>query len=125
MSVLFLCRTSILSALYHHGWYLLTSTDISKKQSDTDSLIFKIGICPLATSFFAVSFNESDKIRLIGAPDELISAVQTTFGYSYIKREAWIYSNRAYEFKLYSLVDSYFLANLKMIIVGMVLHGVR
>jgi hypothetical protein len=92
---------SVLSALHHHGWYLLTSTDISKKQQDKDSLIFQLGVPPAPTSFFAVSFNEWDKLRLIGAPPELISAVQQTLGASSIQSEEWVYSRTAYQFKLY------------------------
>jgi len=73
---------SVLSALHHHGWNLLTSTDVSKKEQDKDTLIFQFDIPPAATSFFAVSFNELDKLRLIGAPPQLISAVQQTIGTS-------------------------------------------
>ncbi|CAF0781562.1 unnamed protein product [Rotaria sp. Silwood1] len=91
---------SILSALHHHGWYLLTATDISKKQQDKDSLIFQLGIPPPSTSFFAVSFNERDKLRLIDAPQDLIRAVQQTIGTDEIQREEWVYSNTAYQFKL-------------------------
>ncbi|CAF3029619.1 unnamed protein product [Rotaria sp. Silwood2] len=97
------CRVmmlSILSALHHHGWYLLMSTDVSKKQQDKDSLIFQLGAPQPATSFFAVSFNEGDKLRLIGAPHELIRAVQQTIGIDEIQREEWVYSQAAYQFKL-------------------------
>jgi hypothetical protein len=92
---------SILSALYHHGWYLLTSTDVSKKQQDKDSIIFQLGVPPPATSFFAVSFNEWDKLRLIGVPPELIPPVHQAIGTSEIQREEWIYNQNAYQFKLY------------------------
>jgi hypothetical protein len=100
---------SVLSALHHNGWYLLTSTDVSKKQADKDTLIFQLGVPPPTTSFFAVSFNEGDKLRLIGAPHELISAVQQTIGASAIQREEWIYSQTAYQFKLYVTFFYYFL----------------
>ncbi|CAF1260632.1 unnamed protein product [Rotaria sp. Silwood1] len=91
---------SVLSALYHQGWYLVASTDVSKKKSDKDSLIFQLGIPPPSTSFFAVSFNERDKLRLIGASHELIRAVQQTIDKDTIQREEWIYSETAYQFKL-------------------------
>ncbi|CAF0797145.1 unnamed protein product [Adineta steineri] len=91
---------SVLSALHHQGWYLLMSTDISKKQADKDSLIFQLGTPPPPTSFFSVSFNELDKLRLISAPPELISAVQQIIGTSEIQREEWVYSQTAYQFKL-------------------------
>ncbi|CAF1074027.1 unnamed protein product [Rotaria sordida] len=91
---------SVLSALHHHGWYLLMSTDVSKKQQDKDLLIFQLGVPPQSTSFFAVSFNEWDKLRLIGAPHDLIRAVQQTIGTNVIQREEWVYSQTAYQFKL-------------------------
>jgi hypothetical protein len=78
---------SVLSALHHHGWNLLKSTDVFKKEQDKDTLIFQFGIPLTATSFFAVSFNELDKLRLIDVPPELISAVQQTIGTSEIQRE--------------------------------------
>jgi hypothetical protein len=92
---------TILSALHHHGWYLLTSTDVSKKQQDKDSIIFQLGVPPPATSFLSVSFNEWDKLRLIGAPPELISSVHRAIGTNEIQREEWVYDQSAYQFKLY------------------------
>jgi hypothetical protein len=92
---------SILSVLHHHGWYLVTSTDVSKKQQDKDSIIFKLGVPPPATSFFSVSFNEWDKLRLISAPPELISSVPQAIGTNEIQREEWVYDQSAYQFKLY------------------------
>ncbi|CAF0959263.1 unnamed protein product [Adineta steineri] len=90
----------ILSALYNTGWYLLTSTHISKKPYDKDSLIFELGIPPSPTSFFSVSFNDYDKLNLICAPSELIPAVQQTLGQETIQREEWCDSGTAYHFKL-------------------------
>ncbi|CAF4235452.1 unnamed protein product, partial [Adineta steineri] len=90
----------ILSALYNKGWYLLTSTHISKKPYDKDSLIFQLGIPPSPTSFFSVSFNDYDKLNLICAPSELIPAVQQTLGQETILREEWCDSGTAYHFKL-------------------------
>jgi hypothetical protein len=92
---------TILSALHHYGWNLLISTDVSKKQQDKDSLIFQLDVPPPPTSFFTVTFNEYDKLRLIGAPPELISAVQQAIGVAEIQREEWIYNQTAYQFKMY------------------------
>ena len=78
---------NILSVLHNHGWFLLASTDISKKHIDKDSLIFQFGIRPSQTTFFSVSFHDSDKLRLICAPKELISVVQQTLGLANIQRE--------------------------------------
>ncbi|CAF0781516.1 unnamed protein product [Rotaria sp. Silwood1] len=91
---------SIISALYHEGWHLTTATYVSKRQQDNDSLIFCLDVPPPLTSFFAVSFNERDKLRLIGAPYDLISVVRETIGTKDIEREEWIYSEAAYQFKL-------------------------
>ena len=102
---------TILSTLHQYGWNLLTSTDVSKKQQDKDTLIFQLGAPPPATSFFVVSFNERDKLRLIGAPPELISAVQQTIGSNEIQREEWIYDRTAYQFKLYVIFFLFFNLN--------------
>lgn len=96
----FLFRLHILSALHNHGWYLLISTDISKKQLDKDVLIFQHGVIPTRTSFFAISFNEYDKLRLIGAPPELITPVQESLDPDDIQREEWYEEGIAYQFKL-------------------------
>ncbi len=93
----------MLSALYNHGWYLLTSTDISKKQFDKDSLIFQQGTRPCQTAFFSISFNEYNKLRLIGIPPELIAAVRQCFNTYGILREEWLKGGTAYQFKLYNL----------------------
>ncbi|CAF1143061.1 unnamed protein product [Rotaria sordida] len=91
---------TVLSALYHHGWYLLTAADVSKKEQDKDSLFFRLGSPPSLTPFFAVSFNESDKLRLIGAPENLIEPVQQTIGRANIQREEWRDNGAAYQLKL-------------------------
>lgn len=96
----FLFRIHVLSALHNHGWYLLTSTDVSKKQLDKDTLIFLLGIPPPQTAFFAVSFNDHDKLRLIGIPADLIPAVQRTLGPANIQKEEWRDGGAAYQFKL-------------------------
>ncbi len=96
-----LFRINILSVLHNNGWFLLASTDISKKQIDRDSLIFQFGVPPPQTTFFSVSFNDYDKLRLICAPKELIPVVQQTLGLANIQREEWRDGGLAYQFKLY------------------------
>ncbi|CAF0859540.1 unnamed protein product [Rotaria sp. Silwood1] len=91
----------ILSALYKHGWYLLTSTQISKRLYDKDSLIFQLRVPQPETSFFAISFNDYDKLRLICVPHELIPLVQQTLGKAMIQREAWCDGGKVYQFKLH------------------------
>ncbi|KAI9639662.1 uncharacterized protein MKK02DRAFT_39984 [Dioszegia hungarica] len=61
----------VLHALLENGWHLSLSTDLSKKSMDKDTLIFKSG--PAVQRFiFPVSFNESDKIRLIDPPHDRV-----------------------------------------------------
>jgi hypothetical protein len=92
---------AILSALHQRGWHLLISTDVCRTEQDKDSLIFQRGASQAATPFFAVSFNETDKLLLIGVPPELIPEVHQAIGPSEIQREEWVYGRNAYQFKLY------------------------
>ncbi|CAK9785251.1 hypothetical protein CC85DRAFT_285353 [Cutaneotrichosporon oleaginosum] len=61
--------------LLHHlsnaGWHLAASTDLSKKSWDKDSLMFRAGP-PVHRIIFAVTFNETDKIRIIDPPNDSI-----------------------------------------------------
>lgn len=61
----------VLHGLAAIGWHVLVSADLTKKQYDKDSIFFKSGP-PLQRYMFAVSFNESDKIRIIDAPNETV-----------------------------------------------------
>lgn len=91
----------VLSSLHNRGWFLLTSTDVSKKQLDKDTLIFILGVPPPCTSFFAVSFNDYDKLRLIEVPVELIEPVQQILGSDTIQKEDWKENGLYYQIKLY------------------------
>ncbi|CAF0821383.1 unnamed protein product [Adineta ricciae] len=90
----------VLSALHNRGWFLLSSTDISKKALDKDCLIFQLGPPPKQTSFFSVAFDDYDKLRLINVPPELIPAVRQSLGQEIIQREEWRDGGHAYQFKL-------------------------
>jgi len=92
--------TTILSTLYHSGWQLQMSTDISKKVRDKDSLFFRSGPLPSPASFFSISFNEGDKLRLIGAPPKVINSVKSVLGGT-IQSEEWKSKDIAYQFKLH------------------------
>lgn len=59
----------ILHALAAVGWELVFAADLTKKSYDKDTLFFKAA-APVQRYFFSISFNESDKIRLIDAPDQ-------------------------------------------------------
>ncbi|KAK4685354.1 hypothetical protein P7C73_g4804, partial [Tremellales sp. Uapishka_1] len=60
----------VLHALSHQGWDLHTSCDLSKRGFDKDSLFFRYRPERLHVQrqFFAISFNETDKVRLIDSP---------------------------------------------------------
>lgn len=90
----------ILSTLYHSGWSILTSTNIWKSLEDQDTLVFRFGPIPSPTSFFAVAFYESDKLRLIGAPEATINIVRQTIGPDQVQREEWFDEARTYQFKM-------------------------
>jgi hypothetical protein len=94
---------------------------VSKKQLDKDTLIFVLGIPPLQTAFFSVSFNDYDKLRLIGVPPELIPAVQQTLGLANIQKEEWRDGGAAYQFKLYEEFRIIF--ETLFLFLDVVLHG--
>jgi len=92
----------ILAYLYSIGWVLYASTDVSKKRLDKDTLIFRKVQPPPVARWVSISFNQHDRLRLIGAPPELISAVQNLLrSMRFIQQEFWKERhNNAYEFKL-------------------------
>jgi len=67
----------LLAHLYRMGWILHASTDVSKKEYDKDSLFFRKQQSPPPESeWISISFNEWDKLRLIGANLDLIKATK-------------------------------------------------
>lgn len=62
----------VLHALGNAGWHLAVAADLSKKGWDKDTLFFKPGP-PRQRYFFSVSFNESDKVRLIDSPNPQVT----------------------------------------------------
>ncbi|CAL8108989.1 unnamed protein product [Orchesella dallaii] len=60
--------TGILRVMAQQGWNLLQATDTSKKESDKDSLFFDRGVPEADVSLIALSFNMSDRIRIVDAP---------------------------------------------------------
>jgi hypothetical protein len=69
----------VLHALAATGWVLHTSCDMTKKALDKDTLFFRacppVQVCAHRDGtdekrfFFSISFNETDKIRLIDSPN--------------------------------------------------------
>ncbi|WWD02829.1 hypothetical protein V865_000871 [Kwoniella europaea PYCC6329] len=71
----------ILHALSAIGWDIHMSCDLTKKSFDKDTLILH-SVQPRQKYYFSISFNESDKIRIIDPPDgrvrdAFLRAVQT------------------------------------------------
>jgi len=89
----------IMSTLYHLGWDLIMSTDISKKAMDKDTIVYRQGEIPSPCTFMAISFSEGDKLRLVRPPNDVINAVKASWGGS-IQKESWKLQNVAWEFKL-------------------------
>ncbi|WWD17427.1 hypothetical protein CI109_101868 [Kwoniella shandongensis] len=61
----------ILHALSAVGWDIHMSCDLSKKSYDKDT-IFLHSVPPRQRYYFAISFNESDKIRIIDPPNDYV-----------------------------------------------------
>ena len=67
----------LLAELFRLGWILHASTDVSKKSGDKDTLLFrKQQAPPPASDFLAISFNQYDRLRTIGAPPELVQSIK-------------------------------------------------
>jgi hypothetical protein len=67
----------IFAHLFSQGWILHLNTDVSKSKFDKDSLIFrKQQSPPPASEWIAISFNQADRLRFIGAPQALLADVQ-------------------------------------------------
>lgn len=95
-SRIFMCQ--ILADLYNAGWVLFASTDISKNALDKDSCLFRYQQpAPPPCSWMSISFNRGDRLRLIGAPQEMIAPFGRVLG-SLLQKEGFI-EHGAYEFK--------------------------
>ncbi|KAF0695380.1 Aste57867_13814 [Aphanomyces stellatus] len=73
----------ILRTLKSHGFHIVTSTDMSRSESDKDTLIFRrVQPEETPTTMFSISLNMGDKLRLIDAPplmDTVVSECITQF----------------------------------------------
>jgi hypothetical protein len=101
-SALVLVR-ELLSGLFARGWILTAATDISHKEFDKDTLLFrKQPVPPPAATWMSISFYKGDKLRFIGAPRELIVAFQSLLrSLRLLQSEAMIDTRvNMYEFKM-------------------------
>lgn len=94
----------VLAYLFSIGWILHASTDVSKKEYDKDTLFFrKQQSPPPASDWISISFNMSDRLRLIGAETPLIQDVKgLLLGMGLLQQDlGWKdASSKAWEFKL-------------------------
>ncbi|KAG0278092.1 hypothetical protein BGZ97_009786, partial [Linnemannia gamsii] len=74
---------SVLRAMAVNGWNMIQAADVSKKEHGKDALFFEtidpsLGVVmPDEVDMFAISFNSSDKLRIIGnVPASVITAVK-------------------------------------------------
>lgn len=79
------CRRLIIH-LFHSlasvGWHIHVSADLSKKEYDKDTLFFRAGP-PVQRYYCSVSFNQSDKIRMIDSPNQaVLEAFKSVVGVS-------------------------------------------
>lgn len=94
----------ILAHLFRLGWILHASTDTSKKEFDKDTLIFRKQQHPPPDSdWISISFNMTDRMRLIGAPPDLVADVKVLLGQmKLLQSEFWKDQRlQAWEFKIY------------------------
>ncbi|KAG0335722.1 hypothetical protein BG004_008351, partial [Podila humilis] len=93
--------TSVLRVMANYGWNLIQAADVSKKQTDKDSLFFELGqFQDPQADLFAISFNRSDRIRVIDAPHVVPwvkQAIQTQWRQGIQKEQTYA---TAHEFKL-------------------------
>lgn len=94
---------SILAYLFSAGWILQAATDVGKKEHDKSTLIFrKQETPPPESEWIAISFNQTNKLRLIGANTQLITAFRSMLkGTRVLQGESWKDKSRnTWEFKI-------------------------
>ncbi|KAK9708027.1 hypothetical protein K7432_009868 [Basidiobolus ranarum] len=89
----------ILRYMEQQGWRYLAAADISKKHSDKDTLFFEYTGVVCSPVIFSISFNQSDRLRIICAPPEIQDAIRA------VVRNCWRIQherryNGSWEFKL-------------------------
>ncbi|KAF8951645.1 hypothetical protein BGZ52_010482 [Haplosporangium bisporale] len=75
-----MCRrllTHIMRNMAAYGWSLIQAVDMSKKQMDKDSFFFELRpVVDFKADLFAISFNKSDGIRVVDAPQVVLAVRQ-------------------------------------------------
>ncbi|EEQ87355.1 uncharacterized protein BDCG_02475 [Blastomyces dermatitidis ER-3] len=71
----------LLRGLYDMGWVLKSSVDVLKKEGNKDTLLFRFQQPPPPRSnWLCISFNKSDLLQLIDAPEPLCQAMVNALG---------------------------------------------
>lgn len=80
----------IFAALYAAGWVLYISTDLSRQQTDKDTLLFRHQDPPPAPSeWFAMSFSKTDRVRIVEAPPHVANKLAQAL-------QSWTQARRPY-----------------------------
>lgn len=79
--------TAILYTMARAGWNLIHATDVSQKDDDKDTLFFELKTPDPDVEMFTVSFNKSDRIRVLDAPSMMLlvkQAIAAQWKYGYV-----------------------------------------
>ncbi|KAF2262908.1 hypothetical protein CC78DRAFT_294841 [Lojkania enalia] len=94
-----ICR--LLAALHGEGWVLTLSTDISKKNADKDTLLFRHqNPAPAECDWCCIGFSRSDRIRFIDVPAEVYNIFASKLPNNRLQSRGQ-HSPGVYEFKIY------------------------
>ncbi|XP_078343312.1 uncharacterized protein LOC144629028 [Oculina patagonica] len=73
----------LIEAMQAYGWSVAAAIDCSRKDQDKSSLLFRQSQ-PRQSPFFCISLNETDKLRLINAPDDVTKLCQEVIQSQYL-----------------------------------------
>lgn len=68
----------IMESLAINGYYVTSGLDITRKDNDKSLLLFQQGT-PMQATFMCISLNDTDKVKLIAAPPNVVQAAQRVF----------------------------------------------
>lgn len=67
---------SIFENLFDAGWILSLSTDVTKKNRDHDTMIFRYqDPAPTPRDWICISFSKMDRLRVMDAPPDMLDAI--------------------------------------------------
>jgi len=91
---------ALLGALHGQGWVLTLCTDISKKNWDKDTLIFRHQVpSPAECDWCCIAFSRMDRIKFIDVSPEIYTALISRLGPTQVQGH-WPHSQGVYEVKL-------------------------